>query len=349
VLLSALLVNACNKGKSLIDDARKQHDSGNLDGAVAALAQVKQQAPGTPEVAQASTLAVTWLLAAADAAPAKAPEREQRAKAALTWDPQSGAAQARVCRVAREAEAWDVLRACLDKNLAGKVDVPSDVVTLLRNALTAHDAEVQQEKANAETRARIILLASDDEADWAALQKQSPGSPEANMAAEKLSHAQSLCTDLDRFWSLYDQFKKDTSVVLKTFIQSRHVLLTSLGNVTRLPSGSVSPEWDHGLNKILDQTGKSAADLATRAHDVIDKVHAHRTANGEQATQQQLETFFKGLENTYHVLMEYGDHIARRLHGYGQQEVDDWRESWGVCEEAVYSPARTKILATCRK
>jgi hypothetical protein len=47
--------------------------------------------------------------------------------------------------------------------------------------------------------------------------------------------------------------------------------------------------------------------------------------------------------------MEYGDHIARRLHGYGQQEVDDWRESWGVSEEAVYSPARTKILATCRK
>ncbi len=116
LLTGLLLVVGCNKGKSLIEEARRQHDSGSLDAAIATLAQVQQKAPGTPEVAQAAGLAVEWLVAASDAAPAKTPGREQRAKEALSFDPQSGAVQARVCRAAREAEDWDALRTCLDKD-----------------------------------------------------------------------------------------------------------------------------------------------------------------------------------------------------------------------------------------
>jgi hypothetical protein len=337
-----LLAAACNKGKSLIDEARKQHDSGSLDGALATLAQVRQQAPETPEVNEASALAVTWLVAAADAVPAKSPASEQRAKEALSWDPQSGAAQARVCRAAREAEAWEALRKCLEKDLSDKRDAPTDVVASLRDALVAHDAAAQKEMADAERRSS--LLASDDEAQWETLQREFPRSSEATAAAKKLALAATLCGDLGRYWSLYDQLKKDTAAALSTFTDSRTTLLIGL---QRAGKSTLSPEWGQGLDKLFGDLRESARATAVRAHDTSDKVHVHRIASGELFAQRELEAFFKSLENSYLALVERSNLVENRPHV--EQRIHDWSDIWDVSEEAVFGPARTKIIGACKK
>jgi hypothetical protein len=335
-----LLTGGCNKGKDLMGEARKQHDSGRLDGALSTLAQVRQQAPGTPEVAEAASLATTWLIAAADAAPVGAAERVQRAKEVLaSWDPQSGAAQARVCRFAREAEAWDVLAGCLDKGLNGKHDVPPDVIDPLRSALSAHRAELQQ-KADAENRA--ALLASDDEANWEALQQQFPGSPEAKFAAEKLARAQALCSDLDRYWSLYDQFQKDTVAILGRLYTSPQKLLYDQTKSTPSPKGGDE------LTRLIDQTAASARTLATRAHDTVTRIHAHKAATGEQLAQHQLEKFFQGLENSYNVLVGYCNTVDSKWHPDDKETlIQEWKETWAVMDESVLGPERNGILAVC--
>lgn len=327
---------ACNKGKGLIDEARKQHDSGNLDGAVATLARVREEAPGTPEIREAETLAVTWLVAAADTAPAKSPDREKRAKDALTWDPASGPAQARLCRAAHEAGSWDTLRTCLSKDLASKRDVPTDVVSPLQAALAAHDAETQKQKAEADKRG--ALLASDDEADWTALQQQFPGTPEATEAAAKVAAAQTLCGDLERYWAMYAQFVKDTDAALdKRSTGYANIPLKFMDDAAR----------DKEMDRLLDELDHSAGELKSRAEKAVARVHAHRTVKGEEAAQRELEKLFTGLKNAYATLDEWVDTVQVRT--LVEEHIDDFEQLWKATDDAVYKPRREKVLAACKK
>jgi hypothetical protein len=329
-------LTACNKGKSLIDEARKQHDAGNVDGAVATLARVRQEAPGTSEVKDAETLAVTWLVAAADAAPPKSPDREKRAKDALTWDPASGPAQARLCRAAHEAENWDALRTCLGKELAGKRDAPGDVVSPLQAALAVHDAEVQKQKADSDKR--VALLQSDDEADWKALQEQFPGTTETTAAAAKLAATQTLCGDLERYWSLYEQFVKDTD-------SARDKKTKGYAGLSIRFKERAEKEQER--KRLLAELRASVGALKSRAENVATGVQAHRIAKGEEQAQRELAKLFTGLANSYRTLEEWLNPVQTTY--VIEEHVRDWEESWRAADDAVYKPAREKILGACKK
>jgi len=98
----------CKKGRRAIEEAKQAHSAGRLDQALQTLKDVK----AAPEASEAKELAVRWLLEAADRQAAA--ERKRLLNEAMKWNPQSGAAQARLCGILAEDKQFDELRACVD-------------------------------------------------------------------------------------------------------------------------------------------------------------------------------------------------------------------------------------------
>ncbi len=181
----------CNEEKALIDEARAQHDEGELDTALASLERVSRNKPDTDVDREARKLAATWLIDAADA-DANPHAARVRLVQALEQDPTSGPAQARLCRLFLRTKQYPAAKQCISGGLEGKKDAPAAIVDEVEAALAAHD----DASSNAE---RKKLLASPSSHHWKALVERYPDSQEAKAAKERLLRFDSLCDDLDRF------------------------------------------------------------------------------------------------------------------------------------------------------
>jgi tetratricopeptide (TPR) repeat protein len=187
VVLVITLAPACNKGKTIIEDATAVYLAGDTLAAAQILERVQKEAPNTPEVNEARSLAVEWLSRKSELEMGEG--RRIFVAAALKWAPNDPDLQARRCEVELHLEQWDAARACL-----AEVDgrIPKREHARQEEVLTSHDKQV----ADAEKRSR--LLESDDAISWYKLRKEFPDSEEAQIAGERLPAA-SLCADLARF------------------------------------------------------------------------------------------------------------------------------------------------------
>lgn len=195
VAILALLLGAagCNKGRKHIDAATKLHESGDIDGAVERLGQVRQDAPDSKEVQQAQELAVSWLLEAGDQTKDTEKKRSYLERA-LQWDSKSGPAQVRICEIHDQANELVLLDKCVNEALADKNGVPDDRAKPLRERLE-----------------RQRLLDSSKIEDWKQLVERFPNSKEADLAREKTRRAVSICADAD---AIYPVLQREASSVV---------------------------------------------------------------------------------------------------------------------------------------
>jgi len=186
-VLAITLTPACNKGKTIIEEATAVYLAGDALAAARILERVQVEAPDTAEVNEARSLAVEWLSRKSELE--KGNGRRIFVAAALEWSPNDPDLQARRCEVELDLEQWEAARACLvevDGRIPGREHARQEEV------LAAHDKQV----ADGEERRR--LLEGDDPISWYRLRKEFPDSAEAQAAGEKLP-AVSLCADLSRF------------------------------------------------------------------------------------------------------------------------------------------------------
>ena len=148
LIVLATLPLGCNKGRSIIDEAKKLDVAGNRAGALTALKRVEKEAPNTPEVAEARNLAVGWLIADALKQTVLA-ERRKLLDDALGWDSKNGTAKANLCLSLAEDKRFDELRKCLDVELKDMDSVPQEVVAKAKDALATYDDEVAEKKRKA--------------------------------------------------------------------------------------------------------------------------------------------------------------------------------------------------------
>ena len=167
VLVALAAAVGCNEEKKLLDQAKEEHAEGHLDKALTTLERVKEQAPGSDEERESRKLAEKWLIAAADAE--RSPHAARvRLDQALAWQPTSGSARARVCKLLVEGDQLDKAAKCLDEQLTGLDGVPTPLVADARKAL--------KKKRDAQTAAeRKKLLASPSVHHWEALVERFPG------------------------------------------------------------------------------------------------------------------------------------------------------------------------------
>jgi hypothetical protein len=306
-VIAALVLSliCCNKGKRLIDTATKQHDAGDIAGAVTTLREVAVRAPKTPEVDAARSLAVAWLVEAFDAEKSTDPTtRRHWADDALTWDAHSGEAQARLCSVALDSKDFDGLRSCLTDGLRNKTDVPADRVAKLTMALKQHDEAEEranllssvkiddwktllekypssEEAITAGARLeRVSLLASADPKDWLILCEKYPDSREAKLADDKLRRTESICADIDTF----------TDPARAELKRQRHVV----------------PEFKSDKNKAgaylhAEVTARHAAEAM---RDLRSKVLGHKILSDESGVRDGLSTLFESLGGADQILYD---------------------------------------------
>jgi len=192
VLLAALLAcfatSGCNKAGDALEQAIATYESGDTLGAVEALEQLRIDHPDSPEVRRAAMLAGRWLLEATE--DIEDPERRlEYLTAALTWEPDNSRLWSARCRIELDREAWEALRDCAEQ---GDAYLPSDRKQQFAERLADHDAR-QSDAAE-----RQQLLEAGTDGAMRTLLRRYPGSPEAEVAAERLSTA-SLCADMFRF------------------------------------------------------------------------------------------------------------------------------------------------------
>ena len=188
VLATALLgISGCNRGKSIIDEATGIYLGGDALEAARVLRRVEQEAPNTPEVAKARTLAIEWLTRKSELELGES--RRAYLIAALEWAPHDSGLNSRRCEIELDLKEWEAARACLEK-VNGQIPMPDQ--QRLEKILAVHDKSV----ADAAERAR--LLESNDPMSLYRLLSDFPGSDESNEASERLPDL-SLCADLQRF------------------------------------------------------------------------------------------------------------------------------------------------------
>jgi len=187
VLLVALLAGCGNKGRAILQEAETQYLAGNTLAASETLKRVAAEAPESPEVAEAHSLAIEWL--SKKAALEHGEAKRELLVAGLEWAPEDPDLLSPLCEVEQRLKNWDAARACL-KKVEGRI-APSEHARL-SELLAEHDRVV------AESAERQHLLDSDNALDWYSLVARFPESEEATEAAQKLPDA-SLCADLKRF------------------------------------------------------------------------------------------------------------------------------------------------------
>ncbi len=187
LLAGTALMVGCNKGKTIIDEATAVYLAGDTLEAARILERVRTEAPETPEVNEARTLAVEWLSRKSELETGE--NRRIFVAAALEWAPNDPDLHTRRCEVELDLEQWETARACL-KEVDGRI--PGREHKRQSDILATHDQTV------ADTEQRKRLIESDDPLGWYALLKEFPGSDEAHLAKQKLPEA-SLCADLKRF------------------------------------------------------------------------------------------------------------------------------------------------------
>jgi hypothetical protein len=156
-IVVTVVITGCNKGKSLIDEAKAQRDAGKLTDALMTLHKVEDVAPGTPEVDQAKNLAVEWLLTEADK-PDRESDRIGLLTEAVSWNPADGKARARLCVAYADVNNIELLRKCADE-LKGKPNVPADVPGRLQAAL----ADMEKARAERDAKARTEAIKNGEE------------------------------------------------------------------------------------------------------------------------------------------------------------------------------------------
>lgn len=142
-LALAAMSSSCDDQSKALEQAKVEYAEGKLDVALASLKGVRSGAPDSPEAAEAQKLATTWLLADADKQ-SDWEQRRGRLESALEWSPESGPAQARLCLVLVETKKLAEAEKCLSEGLAGKTDVPDDVVSEAKSQLAAHKKTVKE-------------------------------------------------------------------------------------------------------------------------------------------------------------------------------------------------------------
>jgi len=135
-LVTVALAGSCDGQKKALEQAKVEYAEGKIDTALASLKGIRSGAPDSPEAAEAQRLATTWLLADAEQQ-SDIEQRRARLQSALEWSPSSGQAQARLCLVLTELKQSAEAEECLSEGLAGKTDVPDDVVKKAQAALDA--------------------------------------------------------------------------------------------------------------------------------------------------------------------------------------------------------------------
>ncbi|MGE0325706.1 MAG: hypothetical protein AB7K71_25020 [Polyangiaceae bacterium] len=257
-----LLAAACSPDQDLLADAKRQQDQGETDAAIATLEVLKTKHPDSEAAKQVPALAETWLLEAADAS-RDANVKRPRLQAALKWNPESGKAQLRLCRLLVDETKLEDAKTCLDKDMRGKQPDP-DLEKSIRAAL-----ESAEDAATLEERER--LAKSNRPQHWKALIERFPSSPQAKAAKEKLKRLESLCDDLPRFADearsefkrQKTDFKRDIDKALDEKVEGLRV-------------------------DQLEGLGRAAARRASELKELAGQVGDHQLKPGEEKAQQIL-------------------------------------------------------------
>jgi len=263
LLLLAVLAACKSEGKEDLEQAERQHATGQLDAALSTLELLVRQAPDTAEAEHARRTATSWLVEAADRSSSLF-ERRVRLEQALEWSPASGPAQARLCVVEIEAKDFAAARRCMDEKLPGKTDVPRQLVDRVRNALDAH----AQGEADAE---RKRLLESPSAHHWQALIERFPDSVEAAQAKQRQRRHESLCTDLE---SYLPAAKKELERQRKL--------------AGRVPEAQGRASKLNERIEAYDEIARAAAAAGREIGVLNGNLDAHELASGEEAAQRAL-------------------------------------------------------------
>lgn len=261
-LMLGALATSCSPDEDLLTEAKRHQDQGETDSAIATLEVLKTKHPQSDAAKQVPTLAEQWLLEAADAS--RDPNvKRPRLQAALTWNPRSGKAQLRLCRLLLDEEKLEETASCLDDGMQGK-DPDEALEKDIRAALTkARDAATLEE--------RNELARSSRPQHWKALIERFPSSPQAEEAKQKLKRLESLCDDLPRFADeARSEFKRQKTDFKKSIDRALEETVESL----RVDQ--------------LEGLGRAAARRASELKELASQVADHRLKPGEEKAQQIL-------------------------------------------------------------
>lgn len=308
----AVAALGCESADSLIDDAKQKQASGELDAALTLLGRVKDKYPGTESETEARSLAEAWLVAVADLEPNPSSARV-RLDEALEWNPKSGAAQIRICRMLIHEKKLEEAQECVGHDMEGKTGAPEIIAKQVHAALS--------KRKNASTGdERKRLLASSSPHHWEALLTRYPDSPEAKEARLKLRGYQSLCADLDRFVE-----KLETELKRQEKVASR---------VDDINSREQGPRID-AYEVLAKEAGAKARIVKNAAGDV----DAHQLRDGEREVQKTLRTALWAVSDSGASLSEGLErHPLENLDSYasqGRAKLTAWGKSVEKLRERV--------------
>lgn len=309
-LVTAPLLGGCaNKGREILTEAETQYLAGKTLAASETLKRVAVEAPDTPEVAEAHSLAIEWLSKKANLEHGES--KRDLLLAGLEWAPEDPDLLSPLCEVQQRLKDWDAARACL-KKVEGRI-APSEHARL-SEVLAEHD-RVVSESAERET-----LLQSENPLDWYSLMARFPESDEATSAAQKLPDA-SLCADLKRF--------------------AGHLQLTGaqVGPTTWAPRLQEQKERSDQLSilstirreatDLLDSLAKLEAELGTRAMLEDEAPASARLIEGYVLVRPPVEKLLKSFEPSRYKMEDRLANIDRFGRTFGElvKQVEERREA----------------------